>query len=231
MVSTSKSESLSDSVQDYLKIIYELTEHGEAASTTALAARLGITPASVTGMLQKLSSIEPALVSYQKYQGVTLTPLGKRTALEVIRHHRLIEAWLVRTLGYSWDEVHEEADKLEHVISEDLETRIAMALGDPQRDPHGEPIPNDHLIMPADPSRPLASLSPRQEATVRRVHAGEPAFLRYLETLGLIPGACVKVLSVSPFDQVMRLQVGTQKETLVLGPAISGRVFVEIASK
>jgi DtxR family Mn-dependent transcriptional regulator len=136
------SESLTDSIQDYLKIIYELTVSGEAASTTALAERLGIAPGSVTGMLQKLSSVRPALVSYQKYQGVTLTDAGRRAALKVIRHHRLIEAWLVQSLGYAWDEVHNEAERLEHVISEDFEMRIAAALGHPQRDPHGEPIPS-----------------------------------------------------------------------------------------
>jgi DtxR family Mn-dependent transcriptional regulator len=221
------SESLTDSIQDYLKIIYELTESGEAASTTALAARLGIAAGSVTGMMQKLSSVRPALVSYRKYQGVTLTNAGRRAALEVIRRHRLIEAWLVHTLGYSWDEVHNEAEKLEHVISEDFEMRVAAALGNPQRDPHGEPIPSVDLIMPVDESIPLSSLLPDQQGTVRRVHAQDPALLRHLEQLGLIPGARLKVLEISLFDQVMHLQVQKQNEVLVLGPAITGRVFVE----
>lgn len=221
------SESLTDSIQDYLKIIYELTESGETASTTALAARLGIAPGSVTGMLQKLSSARPALVSYRKYQGVTLTEAGRRAALEVIRHHRLIEAWLVETLGYSWDEVHNEAEKLEHVISEDFEMRIAAALGHPERDPHGEPIPSVDLVMPVDESIPLSSLQPGQQATLRRVHARDLALLRHLEELGLIPGTRLKVLAVSPFDWVMHLQVQWQNEALVLGPAITGRVFVE----
>ncbi len=119
-----------------------MTENGQTASTTSLALRLGIAPASVTGMLQKLSSVKPALVFYRKHQGVTLTTKGRRAALEVIRHHRLIEAWLVQTLGYSWDEVHNEAEKLEHVISEDFEMRIAAAMGDPERDPHGDLIPS-----------------------------------------------------------------------------------------
>lgn len=221
------SEPLTDSIQDYLKIIYELTESGEAASTTALAVRLGIAPGSVTGMLQKLSSIRPALVSYRKYQGVTLTDAGRRSALEVIRRHRLIEAWLVHTLGYSWDEVHNEAEKLEHVISDDFEMRVATALGHPQRDPHGEPIPSVDLVMPVDESIPLSSLQPNQEATVRRVHAQDPALLRHLEQLGLIPGARLKILEISPFDQVTHLQVQKQDEVLVLGPTITGRIFVE----
>ena len=165
------SKPLTDSVQDYLKIIYELSQDGKTANTNALATRLGIAPASVTGMVQKLSSVKPALVTYRKHQGVTLTTAGERAALEVIRHHRLIEAWLVQSLGYSWDEVHAEAEKLEHVISEEFEMRIAAALGDPERDPHGEPIPSAELVMPADKSIPLSSMQPEQEAAVRRVDA------------------------------------------------------------
>ena len=219
---------LTDSIQDYLKIIYELTQNGETASTTALAARLGIAPASVTGMVQKLSSIKPALVFYRKYQGVTLTTAGKRAALEVIRHHRLIEAWLVQTLGYSWEEVHSEAEKLEHVLSEDLERRIAAAMGDPERDPHGELIPSANLVMPKDESVSLSTLESEQEATVRRVDAQDTEFLRHLEELGLIPGTRLKMLAVSRFDQVMHLQVHGRKEVLVLGPAITNRVFIQI---
>src|SRR5258708_29805619 len=129
-------ELLTDSIQDYLKIIYELSEDGQPASTTSLAARLGIAPASVTGMIQKLAALKPALVVYRKHQGVTLSAAGRRAALEVIRHHRLIEAWLVQTLGYSWDEVHNEAERLEHVISQSFQTRIANAFGNPARAPH-----------------------------------------------------------------------------------------------
>jgi DtxR family Mn-dependent transcriptional regulator len=221
---------LTDSIQDYLKIIYELTTEGEPASTTAVAARLGIAPPSVTGMLQRLASSKPALVVYHKYQGVKLTPAGKRAALEIIRHHRLLEAWLVQTLGYSWDEVHAEADKLEHAISEELEERIAAALGYPARDPHGELIPTVDLTMPSDESVSLSALQPEQEATVRRVHARDTDLLRYLEELGLIPGARVKALEVSPYDQAMRLQVLGRIEGVVLGPAITSRVFVEISA-
>src|SRR4030067_1334393 len=141
---------LTIAVQDYLKAIYELTAGGEPANTTALATRIGIAPASVTGMIQKLSRIKPPLVEYRKHQGVKLTAQGRKAALEVIRHHRLIEAWLVQTLGYSWDEVHAEAEQLEHAISEDFEARIASALGNPERDPHGEPIPSVTPTMPAD---------------------------------------------------------------------------------
>lgn len=221
-------ELLSDSIQDYLKIIFELTQNGASASTTTLAARLGIAPASVTGMVQKLSSIKPALVSYRKYQGVTLTPAGKRAALEVIRHHRLIETWLVQTLGYSWDEVHTEAEKLEHVISEEFERRIAAAMGDPVRDPHGDLIPSVNLVMPKDESISLATLESEQEAIVRRVDAQDTEFLRYVEELGLIPGAHLKTLSVSPYDQVMHVQIQGRKDVIIVGPAITNRVFVEL---
>src|SRR5919108_2713322 len=127
-------QTLTISIQDYLKNIYKLTENGEAASTNALAKKLNIKPASVTGMVQKLASAKPALVEYQKHQGVMLTKEGRKAALEVIRHHRLLEAWLVQTLGYSWDEVHEEAERLEHVFSGGFERGLAAAMGHPVPD-------------------------------------------------------------------------------------------------
>jgi DtxR family transcriptional regulator, Mn-dependent transcriptional regulator len=129
------------SIQDYLKTIYDLTQGDAPASTTALAARLGIAPASVTGMMKKLAAANPPLVHYRKHQGVTLTETGEQAALRVIRRHRLLETYLVTTLGYSWDTVHEEACRLEHVISEEFESKIAALLGNPKRDPHGDPIP------------------------------------------------------------------------------------------
>jgi DtxR family Mn-dependent transcriptional regulator len=222
-------DTLSDSIQDYLKLIYEVTQGGTSASTTALAKRLGVAPASVTGMLQRLSAVRPPLVTYRKYRGVTLTGAGRRAALEVIRHHRLLEAWLVQSLGYSWDEVHDEAEKLEHAISEDFEERIAASLGDPQRDPHGEPIPSADLVMPRDASISLSSLRPDQVATVRRVQQRDPRILRHLRQLGLVPGARLKALAVSPFDQTMRLRVQGRKEESVLGPPVTQQVFVEIS--
>ncbi len=222
--------SLTFSIQDYLKNIYELTENGKPASTTALASRLGIAPASVTGMVQKLASTKPPLLKYHKHRGVTLTTEGRRAALEVIRHHRLLETWLVRTLGYSWDEVHGEAEKLEHVISEDFEKRIAAAMGNPDRDPHGEPIPSADLVMPEDESVALASMGANQAGTVCRVQSQDADLLKHLESLGLIIGAHVKALEVSRYDQVMRLQVQGRKDSLVLGPAITSRVFVEFSS-
>ncbi len=220
-------DTLTDSIQDYLKAIYELTRNAEAASTTALAARLGIEPASVTGMVQKLAAARPPLVDYRKHHGVKLTEAGRRAALEVIRHHRLLEAWLVKTLGYSWDEVHSEAERLEHVISEDFEERVAAALGYPVRDPHGEPIPSSDLVMPSDESVPLQTLAAGQKAVVRRVDAQDHGLLRHLEELRLIPGARLEVLEVAPYDHVMRLKIRNGGEPVTLGPAITARVFVE----
>ena len=218
-------QALTISIQDYLKNIYELTENGESASTNALARKLNIKPASVTGMIQKLASSKPALVEYQKHQGVTLTKQGKRAALEVIRHHRLLEAWLVQTLGYTWDEVHEEAERLEHVISEDFERRIAAAMGDPIRDPHGELIPTADLTMPLDESTPLSALRPRQTGKVLSIKSPETELLRHLEGLGLIPGARIEVLEYSPFDHNLTIKVGNK--SFVLGLNITNRILIE----
>jgi len=221
-------EPLTQTIQDYLKTIYDLSESEGSASTTALAARLGIAPASVTGMIQRLASINPPLLDYRKHQGVTLTPAGKRAALEVIRHHRLIETYLVETLGYAWDEVHAEADRLEHVISEDFEAKIAAALGNPTRDPHGELIPTVDLTMPADTAISLSALRPPQKAVLVRVRADDPALLRHLESLGLVPGVEIESVAYSPFDQNLTLRVGKSGTAIVIGAAISNRIFIEI---
>lgn len=218
-------QTLTISIQDYLKNIYELTENGETASTNALAKKLKISAPSVTGMIQKLASAKPALVEYQKHQGVTLTNEGKKAALEVIRHHRLLEAWLVQTLGYSWDEVHEEAERLEHVISEDFEQRIAAAMGHPVRDPHGELIPTEDLTMPLDDSTALSTLRPPRTAIVKRVEASDIELLRYLDGLGLVPGTQVEVRDYSPFDHNLTIKVG--RKSFVLGQTITAKVFVE----
>ena len=218
-------QTLTISIQDYLKNIYELTESGESASTNALAAKLKVSAPSVTGMIQKLASAKPALVEYQKHQGATLTKEGRKAALEVIRHHRLIETWLVQTLGYSWDEVHEEAERLEHVISDDFERRIAAALGHPMRDPHGELIPTADLKMPLDNTTPLSALRPNQTGTVQCVKAADTEMLRYLESLGLVPGAHIEVKEYSPFDHNVTVKVG--RRSSVLGLNITSKIFIE----
>lgn len=216
----------STSTQDYLKRIYELTECGLPATTNDLARELNIKPASVTGMIQKLAAERPALVEYQKHQGVTLTLAGKKAALEVIRHHRLLETWLVQTLGYSWDEVHEEAERLEHAISEDFERRIAAALGNPTRDPHGDLIPTEDLKMPMDASTPLSSLRPSQSAKILRVSAQDSNLLRHLNSLGLIPGIRIEVLEYSSYDNNLTIRFGDRSS--VLGLSITTKIFVEV---
>ena len=220
-------ETITQSIQDYLKHIYELNEHGGAASTNDLALRLHIAPASVTGMLQKLANSQPPLIIYKKHQGATLTKNGEKAALEVIRHHRLLETFLVNTLGYSWDEVHYEADKLEHVISEDFEARMAKALGNPTRDPHGELIPTADLVMPTDESCPLASLRTDEAATVRRVSDDDPALLRHLREIGVVPEAKITVKKYSEFDGNLTIKVEGQKSNVVLGTAVTSQVFVD----
>ena len=221
------SELLTQSIQDYLKYIYELNEHGGAASTTDLAGRFNIAPASVTGMLQRLASSNPPFVVYKKHQGVTLTKAGEKAALEVIRHHRLLELYLVKALGYSWDQVHEEACKLEHVISEDFEARIAEVLGNPTRDPHGEPIPTADLTMPSDESQPLASLRTDDIATVKWVSDDDPALLRHLNQIGVVPEARITVKEYSGFDGNLTIKVEGQRSNIVLGTGITTRIFVE----
>jgi len=220
-------EIITQSIQDYLKYIYELNENGGAATTNDLAARLNIAPASVTGMLQRLASSKPPLVVYKKHQGVTLTRNGEKAALEVIRHHRLLETFLVNTLGYSWDEVHPEADKLEHVISENFEARMAEALGNPTRDPHGELIPSADLTMPADKSCPLASLRTDETATVRRVSDDDPALLRHLREIGVVPEVNITIKNYSEFDGNLTIKVEGQKSNVVLGTAVTSQVFVD----
>ncbi len=217
--------SLTVSIQDYLKHIYELTESGENASTNALSEKLSVKPASVTNMVQKLASVKPALVEYQKHQGVTLTKEGRKAALEVIRHHRLLEAWLVQTLGYSWDEVHEEAERLEHVISEDFERRMAVAMGHPLRDPHGELIPTADLKMPLEDSMPLSALRPKQKVKIQCVKNADTELLRHLESLGLVPGAQIEILGYSSFDHNITVKAGTK--TNVLGLNITSKILVE----
>ena len=218
--------SYTQAIEDYLKAIYELSA-GKAVTTNQLARQLGIAPASVTGMLQKLTRLDPPLIVYQKHHGVRLTAEGERAALEIVRHHRLIELFLYRMLGYPWDEVHSEADRLEHVISEDFEERLSQLLGDPSRDPHGDPIPDRDLVLPPYSSTRLSELRPGQTAVLQRVHSSDPDLLRYLSQQGVVPQAEVKILTHSPFDGNLQIQVAGQDEPVVLGPAITRLVYTE----
>jgi DtxR family Mn-dependent transcriptional regulator len=167
-------ENLTHVIEDYLKTIYDLSATSGRATTNQIAERLGVTAASVTNMLQKLAATQPPLVEYRKHRGVVLTPDGEKVALEILRHHRLIEMFLHQALGFSWDEVHAEADRLEHVISEELEERIAVSLGDPPHDPHGDPIPTRDLRLPSPTTLTLAQLRPPQQATIQRVRDANP---------------------------------------------------------
>ncbi len=220
-------DELTHAVEDYLKIIYDLSLTHGRASTTQIADALDIAPASVTGMIKRLSTTRPPLLEYQKHRGVILTPEGERTALEIIRHHRLLELFLYETLGYSWDEVDAEADRLEHVISEEFEARIAEVLGDPTHDPHGDPIPSSDLKMPSHAKLSLREMRPKQCGTIERVRDTDPDLLRYLSEQGIVPRAHFTVLDYSSFDNNITIQVDGQPDAVVLGPRITRQIFVE----
>ena len=188
---------LTVAVQDYLKAIYALESAGERVTTSALAARMGVSAPSATAMTKRLAEL--GLVERSPYRGVTLTEDGRGGALEVIRHHRLLERYLVDRLGLSIDEVHAEADRLEHALSEELEAKIDAELGFPTHDPHGDPIPDRDLQVETGRARTLVDLAPSEHAAVSRVPDGDPELLRYLSELGLVPGSNVELLTQAPF--------------------------------
>ncbi|MFV9506385.1 MAG: metal-dependent transcriptional regulator [Oscillochloridaceae bacterium umkhey_bin13] len=196
---------ITPAIEDYLKAIYTLQQQG-TVTTSLLGEQRGSKPGSVTGMVKKLAEMN--LVQHTPYQGVQLTAAGERIALEVIRHHRLLELYLVEALGYSWDEVHEEAERLEHHISEKLEARIAAHLGHPTFDPHGDPIPSLDGRLPSSPDLRLADLAVAERATVVRMRDQSAERLRYLADLGLVPGAAVEVIASAPFDGPLSVQIG-----------------------
>jgi DtxR family Mn-dependent transcriptional regulator len=214
-----------EAVDDYLKIIFVLTrDGGDMATTGAIAERLELTPASVTGMVQRLAAQEPALVEYSKNRGVALTDAGRERALEVIRHHRLLETFLHETLGISWEMVHEEAEKLEHYISEELEDRIAAYLGDPEVDPHGSPIPKKDGTMPELGWVSVLDLEPGAPAVVARIPLRDPDLRNYLEGLGLTPGARVVLECIEPFGGPVYLRCEERRHGI--GPEIARRLLV-----
>jgi DtxR family transcriptional regulator, Mn-dependent transcriptional regulator len=209
---TVHSEELTTAVQDYAKAIYMLEAKGAAVSTTALAERLDVRPASVSGMMRKLVAL--GLAEHEPYHGVSLTPRGRMVALEVIRHHRLLELFLVESLGMTWDEVHVEAERLEHVLSEELEELIAAKLGNPTLDPHGDPIPSRELTIASDESRDLYSLEPGGRARFVRVSDADPEMLRFLSERDIVPGISLEVLERQPFDGPLYVRVGDQVHVL-----------------
>ena len=179
-------------VEDYLKAIYQLAEGDQAVGTSAIAERLGVAPGSVTGMLKRLQKL--GLVTHERYQGARLTEGGRREAVRMIRRHRILELFLVEVLGYTWDQVHPEAERLEHAASDELVDRMAGALGDPDVDPHGHPIPSAAGLIRARRLPTLAQLEPGDRGTLRRVSDEDPAALRYLAGLELLPGSAVEVV-------------------------------------
>lgn len=215
----------SRSVEDYLKTIYKIESDGVPATTGSLANRLALTPASVTGMLQRLAGLDPPLVDYEKRRGATLTEAGRRRALLTLRHHRLVETFLYDVLGYGWDEVHDEAETLEHVISEALEDRIAERLGHPVTDPHGDPIPAKDGTIPEILDAPLGSVAVGGPITVTRVSDADAAMLRYLAEIGLTPGAGVVVIGRGPFDGPITIRVVGGGEH-ALGRRLASKVYV-----
>ncbi|OGO37784.1 MAG: hypothetical protein A2W35_04505 [Chloroflexi bacterium RBG_16_57_11] len=218
---------LSTSIEDYLKAIYEITQEQDRASTNEIAEQMGVTPASATGMIQRLAAATPPLIDYQKHRGVSLTVEGEHTALEIIRHHRLLEAFLHEKLGFTWDEVHDEADRLEHVISEELEERICQALGDPSYDPHGDPIPTREFQVPSRSSVRLSELLPGDRAIVQRINDADPDLLRYLSSIGLTPNIAVTILEASPFDDNLHVYIDGQPASVVLGVRVTRQIFVK----
>jgi DtxR family Mn-dependent transcriptional regulator len=203
---------LSDATQDYLKEIHKLRLEGRKATTSAIAERMGVRPSSATAMVKKLAAL--GLAEHAPYRGVELTPAGERVALEVIRHHRLLEQYLAQALGLSLDEVHTEADRLEHALSEELEARIDRSLGFPTHDPHGDPIPDRKLKLDRSKLRTLSSLEPGDEATIRRVPSDDDELLRYLKTLALVPGRKVKLRSAAPFGGPLTVSVGKSEHAI-----------------
>jgi DtxR family Mn-dependent transcriptional regulator len=222
---------LSPAAEDYLKTIYklraELDADGNPAAVTtqALADKLQVAAPSATAMVKKLATLK--LLRHEKYRGVELTPDGEKIALEVLRHHRLVETFLSEILGMDWDQVHAEAEKWEHVLSEEVEAKIDAALNSPTHDPHGSPIPTlDGKIAPDNwPS--LARAASGQEGavlTVRRVSDQDPAVLRHLREVGLIPSARIEVLEARPEAGVLQLRINGEERTVGLKPA--GAVWV-----
>ena len=218
---------ISKSEGDYLKAIYQLTLEGETTSTVALSAILNVKPPSVTSMLIKLAKLDPPLVDYQKWQGVKLTETGKKLALQLTRRHRLIELFLVEVLKYSWEDVHAEAEELEHVISNKFEEQLATLLGNPQFDPHGDPIPDRDLNIPDTDTLRLSNLAVDQPAIIRRVKINQSDLLRYLSDQGILPGVRIRIQYRNPFDDTIRLSIADKNTPFPLGAEISNLIDVE----
>lgn len=227
MTSIPQSPSLSGPVEDYLKAIYDLELVGEPASTNDIADRLAISPASVSGMVRRLA--DQGLITHEPYRGVRLTGDGRRAALRTLRRHRILECYLTEVLGYPWDRVHDEAERLEHAASEELVERMATALGDPAQDPHGAPIPTRDGRVEEPALRTLAEAAVGEQVRVRRVGDKQPERLRYLAELGIRPGSIVRILDKAPFDGPITLWVDDSGggATRAVGVGLATQVHVE----
>lgn len=207
-VPPAEAPAITAAMEDYLKAIYRLEEDGLPASTQAIAERLSVAAPSVTGMLKRLADLR--LIRYERYRSVELTATGRKAALEIVRHHRLLEQYLAEALGYSWDEVHDEAERLEHTISEEFEARIDAALGFPTVDPHGDPIPTAAGAVHAVSDDRLTTLEVGERGTICRVSDADAEKLRYLGSIGVFPNAEVRLLARIPFNGPLRVQVGDE---------------------
>lgn len=219
----------SQTIENYLKAIYELQVTQGRAKTSSLAQRLGVTPGSVTDMLKRLADQKPRLVSYQSHHGVRLTALGEKKALSVIRRHRLLETFLHDVLGYTWDEVHTEAERLEHCISNRLTEAIAAYLNNPSCDPHGDPIPTRKGTIPKDAGHPLSELAVGSSARITRVRLQDETALQYLSQNGLTPGQIVTVVAKSPLDGQLTLGIPHEGglHPFSLGPLVAACIEAE----
>src|SRR2546423_1586337 len=215
-------EALTASVEDYLKAIYAIGKGTGAAATNEIAQRLDLALASVSGMVRRLA--DQGLLAYERYHGVKLTESGRRAALRTLRRHRVIEAYLAEALGYPWDRVHDEAERLEHAASDELIDRMATAIGEPATDPHGAPIPSRDGTLAEPPLIGLDGVEAGARVSVQRVGDRDPEQLRYLAELGITPGRTVHVLSRAPFDGPIELRVG--RVTRSIGPALARQIFV-----
>lgn len=211
-------------IEDYLKAVYKLGTGSQRISTSAIAERLGVAQASVTGMIKKLAELN--LVEYSPYRGVRLTASGRKIALETIRHHRLLELYLKEALGYTWDKVHDEAEHLEHHISEEFEERMDVLLGFPSYDPHGAPIPTKDGELPPSDFDALTTLEPGTRAIIRRVSDDDPEKLRYLGGLNLYPSTRIEVLHREPFNGSTKILA--DGETHSLSKELCDAIYVEI---
>ena len=217
---------LSAPVEDYLKAIYALGRGTGAAATTDIAQRLAIAPASVSGMVRRLA--DQGLLAYEPYRGVKLTETGRRAALRTLRRHRVIEAYLSRALGYPWDRVHAEAERLEHAASDELVDRMAANIGEPEVDPHGAPIPTRDGSVDETEYTSLADLPIGVVGSVMRVTDEDPSMLRYLAELSILPGKRITVRARAPFEGPITVVVG--KQELSIGPALASHVLISPAA-